>query len=119
MSWDATLASFLWMIVCVVLIIGLAYWFTRYTASKGGWGALQGGQRMEVLDRLALGRDQSMILVRVGERYLLLGTGTAGISLLAELTPEEAASWKLPQTPGERPGFKDTFYTIIKQKERR
>ena len=115
---DAALASFLWMLVCVVLIIGLAYWFTKYVAGRGALGAFSGGRRMEVLDRLPLGRDQSVVLARVGERYLLLGAGTAGVTLLAELTGEEA--WKPPEAEaGEKPGFKEAFLTIMKQRERR
>ena len=116
---DTTLVSFLWMLVCVVLIIGLAYWFTRYVAGGGALGAFSGGRKMEVLDRMPLGRDQSMVLARVGERYLLLGSGTAGVTLLAELTAEEAASWRPPETAGEKPGFREAFLTIMKQKERR
>ncbi len=118
---DAALGSFLWMLVCVVLIIGLAYWFTRYVAGRGALGAFSGGRRMEVLDRMPLGRDQSVVLARVGERYLLLGAGTAGITLLAELTEEEAAAWKPPETAAEekKPGFKEAFLTMMKQRERR
>lgn len=117
---DAALGSFLWMLVCVVLIIGLAYWFTRYVAGRGALGAFSGGRRMEVLDRLPLGRDQSVILARVGERYLLLGAGTAGVTLLAELSGEEAAAWRTPETAeGEKPGFQEAFLTMMKQRERR
>ena len=117
---DAALASFLWMLVCVVLIIGLAYWFTKYVAGRGALGAFSGGRRMEVLDRLPLGRDQSVVLAGVGARYLLLGAGTAGVTLLAELTGEEAAAWKPPEAEaGEKPGFKEAFLTIMKQRERR
>lgn len=117
---DAALGSFLWMLVCVVLIIGLAYWFTKYVAGRGALNAFSGGRRMEVLDRLPLGRDQSVILARVGERYLLLGVGTAGVALLAELSEGEAAAWKPPETAeGEKPGFKETFLTAMKQRERR
>ncbi len=116
---DAAWASFLWMFVCVVLIIGLAYWFTKYVAGRGALGAFSGGRRMEVLDRMPLGRDQSLILVRVGERYLLLGAGTAGVTLLSELTGEEAAAWKAPERAEEHPGFKEVFFTIMKQKGRR
>jgi len=119
MPGDTALASFLWMIVCVVLIIGLAYWFTRFTAGRGAFGAFQGGRRMEVLDRLVLGRDQNVVLARVGERYLLLGTGTGGVTLLAELTAEEAASWKAPQPSEGNPSFKEAFMSIVKQKKRR
>ena len=116
---DANLASFLWMLVCVVLIIGLAFWFTRFVAGRGALGAFSGGRRMEILDRMPLGRDQSVVLARVGERYLLLGTGTAGVTLLAELTGEEAAAWKPPEAAEERPGFKEAFLTVMKQKGRR
>ena len=115
----AALASFLWLIVCVVLVLGLAYWCTRYIAGRGGFGALQGGRRMEVLDRLPLGRDQSVILARVGGRYLLLGAGKRRWALLAELTAEEAASWEPPPAGQEGTGFKEAFLTIMKQKGRR
>ena len=114
------MGSFLWMLVCVVLIIGLAYWFTKYVAGRGALGAFSGGRRMEVLDRLPLGRDQSVVLARVGERYLLLGAGTAGVTLLAELTGEEGAAWKAPETAAEgKPGFQEAFLNILKQRERR
>ena len=116
---DAALASFLWMLVCVVLIAGLAYWFTKYVAVRGTLGGLGGKGQMEVLDRLPLGRDQCVVLARVGGRYLLLGAGTAGITLLTELTAEEAASWGPAQASGENPGFKEAFITIITQKKRR
>ena len=116
---DATLISFLWLIICVVLIIGLSYWFTRYVVGRRGFGALSGGRRMEVLDQLPLGRDQRVVLARAGERYLLLGATPAGITLLAELTAEEAASWRTPQTAGEKMSFSEAFGAVMQQKKRR
>ena len=118
-SGDTTLASFLWLIICVVLVMGLAYWFTRYVAGRGALRGFQPGRQMEALDQLPLGRDQSVVGARVGERYLLLGAGTAGVTLLAELTAEEAAAWRPPETAGEKPGFREAFLTIMKQRERR
>ena len=118
---DTTLASLLWMLVCVVLIIGLAYWFTKYVAGRGGFGVFQAGRQMEVLDQLPLGRDQRVVLARAGGRYLLLGATPAGITLLAELTEEEAAAWKResPQAAEGKPGFKEAFTAALKQRERR
>ncbi len=116
---DTALTSFLWLTVCVVLIVGLAYWFTRYVAGRGVFGAFQGERRRVILDRLPLGRDQSVVLARVGERYLLLGAGQAGITLLAELSAEEAASWKPPQAEDGRMSFQEAFRTVMKQKTRR
>ena len=118
---DTTLASFLWLIICVVLIIGLAYWFTRFVAKRGGFGAFQAGRQMEILDQLLLGRDQRMVLARAGGRYLLLGATPAGITLLAELTEEEAAAWKRepPRAAEGKPGFKEAFTAVLGQRERR
>ena len=116
---DTTLVSLLWLIICVVLVAGLAYWYTRFVAGRAGFRGPSGERRMEVLDQLSLGRDQSVILARAGERYLLLGATPAGISLLAELTGEEAAAWKLPRPEGEKMGFQEAFLTMMKQKSRR
>ena len=116
-SGDTTLASFLWLIICVVLVMGLAYWFTRYVAGRGALRGFQPGRQMEALDQLPLGRDQRVVLVRAGERFLLLGATPAGISLLAEHTKEEAASWK--REAEERPGFQEALMTVLSKKKRR
>ena len=93
------------MLIIFVLVMAGAYFFTRWAGrSLGGgfavfWG---GGSRIEVLDRAGLGKDQALLVVRVGERYLLLGSTAAGLTLLAELTKEEGESWN-PPTPPEGP----------------
>ena len=117
---DTALASFLWMLVCVVLIIGLAYWFTRYVAGRGALSAFAAGRRMEILDRLPLGRDQALVLVQAGERYLLLGTAPSGVSLVAELTAEEAQALCAPP-PGQAqpPSFGEALRSALKQRKPR
>ncbi|MCI9119951.1 MAG: flagellar biosynthetic protein FliO [Oscillibacter sp.] len=118
---DTTVASFLWLVVCVALILVLAFWFTRFAGSRGGFGGLQPPRQMELLDQLPLGRDQRLVLTRVGERFFLLGTGPGGINLLAEFTAEEAAAWKSEagKPPGKYPSFQESLITILRQKGRR
>lgn len=121
---DRAAASLLWMVVSVVLIIGLAYWVTRYVAGRGGLGGigpLKSGTGLEILSQLILGRDQKLAVVRAGERYFLLGITAAGVSMLAEFTAEEAAAWR-EQTAEERaqtPGFREALHTVLRQKGRR
>ena len=86
--------SLLWMVVSVIVIIGLAYWFTKYVAGRGGlgvFGPLKAGGGLDVLAQLPLGRDQKLVVAQAGERYFLLGVTVSEISMLAELTAEEAA----------------------------
>ncbi len=115
--------SLMWMLLCVVAIIVLAYLFTKYVAGRralGGFGAPGGTGRFKALARLALGREQSAVLVQAGERYLLLGVAPSGVTLLAEFTQEEAQALYTPP-PGQPapPSFGEALRTVLKQRKPR
>ena len=117
------LFSLLWVLICVLCIIGLAYWFTKYVVGRTGLGrTVQGTGRIEVLARTMLGKDQQLLLVRAGGRIFLLGATAAGITSLAEFTTEEAAAF----TDGDGgtgeeqpPSFKEALQKVIQQKMKR
>ena len=119
--WDNPWLALLWVAVCVVLILGLAYWFTRFVAARGlpgGFGA-SGSEQLQILARLSLGKDQMLAVVRAGERYFLLGITAAGISNLAEFTEEEAGSWAAAaEGQPVPPSFREALRTVIQQKKR-
>ena len=102
------------MLAAVLLVLVGAYAFTRWAGKNlaGGFtGVLGGSGRIEVLDRASLGKDQLLLVVRAGQRYLLLGSAPNGVTLLAELTQEEGENWKLPaprtdQTGKQFPDFR-------------
>ena len=116
-----SLLSLLWMLLCVVVIVALAYVFTRYIAGRGGMGlkGVSGGGRLRVLLRLSIGREQSVVLVQAGEKYLLLGVASSGVSVLERLTKEEAQQVcpNLDQPPP--PGFKEAFGEVLRQRKQR
>ena len=122
---DNPAVSLLWMVVSVVVIIGLAYWFTRYVAGRGGMGAfapLRAGEGLELLAQLPLGRDQRLVVAQAGERCFLLGVTASGISLLAEFTEEEAALWRDQSgavKKRETPSFREALDTVLRQRGRR
>ena len=114
--------TLLWMLICVVVVIVLAYLFTRFVAGRGGAIGLSGSNgQFKVLARLSLGREQSAALVKAGERYFLLGAAPSGITLLAELTAEEAAEISPPPDPDQPapPSFGEALRTVLKQKKPR
>ncbi len=98
-NWPQIL-SVLGLLAVVLLVLVGAYFFTRWAGQNMGSGlfALRSGQ-LQVLDRAALGRDQALLVVKAGQRYLLLGSSTAGVTLLAELTREEGECWEAPVSP--------------------
>ena len=115
-----SLFSLIWLLVCVLAIIVLAFLFTKYVAGRGGMIRGGGSERFKVLSRLPLGREQSAVLVKAGEKYLLLGVTTSKITVLKELTPEEAeAVYVLPPDQPAPPSFGEALRTVLKQKKPR
>ena len=92
--------SLLGMLAAVAAILALAYWCTRLVGSFSVTGASRGKDAggLQVLRQVSLGRNQRLLLVRAGERFLLLGVAYEAITLLTELSAEEAGNWQ-----GERP----------------
>jgi len=89
------------MLAVILLVLAGAYFFTRWAGQGMGGGLFvrRDGGRLQVLDRAAVGRDQALLVVKAGQRYLLLGSSPAGLTLLAELTREEGESWEAPASP--------------------
>ena len=116
-----SLLSLIWMLVCVLAVVVLAWLFTRYVAGRGGTIGMPGGsERFRVLARLSLGREQSAVLVKAGEKYLLLGVTASEVTVLKELTPEEAeAVYALPPDQPAPPSFGEALRTVLKQKKPR
>ena len=117
--------SLLWMVVSVIVIIGLAYWFTKYVAGRGGlgvFGPLKAGGGLAILAQLPLGREQKLVVAQAGERYFLLGVTDSDITMLSEFTAEEAALWRRQAETEDQsgtPSFRQVLNTVLRQKGRR
>lgn len=101
---DRNVFSLLGMLITVILVLLLAYWVTKFVGQRGlpGWArGVQGSGELQILWQLSLGKGERLVLVRLHERCLLLGVTGGGITVLTELTGEEAAKWL--QKQGETP----------------
>ena len=105
----------------ILLVLAGAYVFTRWAGEHlgAGFSGVAGGGRLRVLDRAGLGKDQAVLVVRAGQRYLLIGSTPAGVTLLAELSPEEGEAWEPPAPPaGSEPktDFRALFQRLGEKK---
>ena len=67
----------------VLLLLGATLWALRRRGFAGvALGHKAGGRRIECLERLPLGPQHSLHLVRVGETELLLALSPSGCSLV-------------------------------------
>lgn len=84
-------------LVCTLLgVIGLIFlvWyvlrsFSRYTSRSQG-------RNMEILERLVISNDKSLLLVRAGGQYLLVGVSPQHVELVAELDEADLSLLNAP-----------------------
>jgi len=77
---------------------------------------------MKIVAQLSVGKDRQLLLVKVGERYFLLGSTAAKLTRLAEFTKEEAEEWLMEEIKPDKeelPSFKESLQTILKNKIKR
>lgn len=92
-----------------ILILFLAYLFTKYVGRH--YEASSGGARyMETLDRVMLGPDRSLLLVRVAGKVLLLGMTSQQITRLEEFDPA-----LFPEQQNARLSLSGNFLTELKK----
>lgn len=119
----STLGSLAWMLLCIVVVLALAYLFTRYGLGRGNLPGMAGGaagkaQGIRVLARTALGRESQLVVVEAGGRYFLLGATGTQISCLAELTAEEAEAFR-EGPENQPPSFLEALKKNLKEVKRR
>lgn len=81
------LGQLAWTALAFIGVVVLAAYTTRILSRRLGGSPTA---RLQVVEQLALGRDRSLVVVRVEGRLLLVGATAHGISLLADLDPTGA-----------------------------
>lgn len=80
------------MVIAVALVCLLAYAILRWGLGRIA-GARSGGGEMQILGRLPIAPNRTIMVVQVGPRFLVVGNTETEISLLSELSPENAAEY--------------------------
>lgn len=127
MPWEE-IGVLLGMLLVLVAVLFAAYWFTRYMAGHGMGGrafSRLGGRGgcIRLVERAPLGKEQSLVVAQVGESWLLLGVTPSQVTLLRELSQEEAALWDPPPEDGSGPEktpprFQDALAEVLRQKKK-
>lgn len=110
----------------VIVLIFLTRWAMRKAANRVGGMSSQlgpGGRApsgvLTVLARYPVGRGQSLVLLQMDQRVLLLNQTTQGFQTLAEITdPEEVASLLVKTRDEESESLASRFTGMLKRFER-
>lgn len=102
------LVYFLFILVGVVfLAYFVSKWLSKKYASNG-----QATKHLKVVDRLVLGQDRALYIVKVGEKAMLLGVTQHSIEKLDDIAIEDLPEKMQSQSGGS--SFADTLKTTLK-----
>jgi flagellar protein FliO/FliZ len=80
MTIGSTIYGSLYFLFMSAVILSAAYYATKYLARKGL--SPTKNKNLKIVETIPLGIDKSLLLVKVGEQYLLLGNTQKGIAML-------------------------------------
>jgi flagellar biogenesis protein FliO len=107
-------------IASLAVVLGLfllAMWFVRRHLPRGS-GPLP-GDVLEVLGRATIGHRQSVTLLRLGDRLLLIATNASGMHTLGEITDPDEVTRLLGICRQAQPGSATAaFRQVLQQMSR-
>ncbi len=114
------IVSLLSTLIIILLILALAYLCTRFIASRSflsGMGYTT--KRIKIQEQIQTGKDQKLMLVKMGETIYFIASGPAGAVCIDKVSEQEAQLWqkedeeKLLQQ--EKLSFSDTLKKAAEQ----
>jgi flagellar protein FliO/FliZ len=107
------------LLLSMVLIVGLIYLsmhFLKKLNTRSAKGEVL-GDFVKVLNRTFIAPKQSLLVVKMGEKYAILGVTENNINMISEVSPEEIEKLKNVNRTGDgssRQKFTDIFKGMIK-----
>ncbi|MCR4629023.1 flagellar biosynthetic protein FliO [[Clostridium] aminophilum] len=73
-------------ILVLILILMMAYFASRFLGKN--YMRNIGNSHMRIIDQFAIGQDRSLLIIKIKEKYYLIGSAPGGIQMLTELEGE-------------------------------
>lgn len=73
-------------ILVLILILLMAYFASRFLGKN--YMRSIGSGHMRIIDQFAIGQDRSLLIIKIKEKYYLIGSAPGGIQMLTELEGE-------------------------------
>ena len=103
------------IIVFLPLILLLMYLSLKYGGSK--LQKLQDGKYMKILDRIALSKENSILVLKIGEKAYAISSNSNKIEILFELPKEEIVIIENSKEIPQYEDMKELFKKHIMKKE--
>ena len=84
--------QFVYALVVIAIVLFALTWIVRFL-SRGRLLAATATKLVSVVESTFLTQHSTLHVVKVGDRFFVVGGGQAGITLISELPPEQVNEW--------------------------
>lgn len=103
------------IIVFLPLILFLFYMSVKFGGNK--LQSMQNGKFIKVLERVALSKENSLIVVKIGDKGYVLTSSAGKVDTLLELSAEELMRLETTKEIPQYESLKDFYQKVMKKKE--
>lgn len=114
---DGTVQVLGMLFIIVILMVYLSHVFSKQIA-KGLFKAAK-SKHLSVVDQIMIGQERCLLIAKMEERCFLIGVTPGGMSLITELTPQEASTFHEDNLNVQNNGFKEMFLDRFGPKSKR
>jgi flagellar protein FliO/FliZ len=115
MGTSETIEMFIKIVVFLPFIIFLIYLLLKYGGTK--LQAIQDGRYMKVVDRLSLSKENSLLVIKIGEKGYVVSSVQGRIEIHMEIPQEELANIETTKTIPQYESIKDLITKLKRGKE--
>lgn len=111
------LLTLLGTVFTILLVLVLAYGCTRLLAGRLPGTVTGSGQRIRILEKVPMGKDSHLLLVKLGDTYQFLGVSQGAVTCLRQVPPEEAEQWDQTGDDTRASGFQAALRQVLEQRK--
>lgn len=105
------------IIIFLPLVLILFYISVKFGGSK--LQSIQNGRMIKVLERVALSKDNSLVIVKIGEKGYVLASSNGKIEKLMELDDKELLEMESTKELPQYSSIKEVYEKVFKKKDDR
>lgn len=100
-------------LIGIIGVLVLTYVGSKYLTKKVSF---KSSKHIKIIERVPIGTDKSLIIVKIGEKYMLLSSSSQSVSKIQDL--EESDIEITPEKPDDNspPSFSKALTMVIAQK---
>ena len=94
-------------ILSLLFIVFLIYIFTKFGGGK--LKKIQGGRYIKILERTQISKENSLLVVKIGEKGYVISSSSGRVDVICELTGEELSKIEDTKNTCEYKNFRDLY----------